>query len=313
MECRDVLDFAVARIAGELPADRETSLERHIADCAGCREEVAAVEDAWSRLGEDADLTVSPDFRRRTLAMLENRTSARKVVAFRPRRMRAILQAAAMLVAAAGGYLLARASGRTPATPRGPASGKTAAAASLPDLSRRPKLSNVAYRADEPGGKVGVSFDVSTRYSVEARPDDPQMSSLLAYLMSSASGSEGSRGRAIDLVSQHYGEGAAPSKEIVSVLTETLKRDGNPGVRKKAAETLGQLAPTPAIRDAFIQALRSESNPAIRMLAVDGLAKAAQTLKDPTTIETLREKATDQNENGYVRVKAASALRKVEL
>jgi hypothetical protein len=46
---------------------------------------------------------------------------------------------------------------------------------------------------------------------------------------------------------------------------------------------------------------------------VEGLAKAAITLRDPAAIETLREKASDDRETGYVRVKAARALQRVDL
>mgnify|MGYP003949760711 CR=1 FL=1 len=55
------------------------------------------------------------------------------------------------------------------------------------------------------------------------------------------------------------------------------------------------------------------ANPAIRILAVEGLAKAAKELKDPDTIQTLREKASDDKENGYVRNQAALALRDLQL
>jgi HEAT repeat protein len=84
-------------------------------------------------------------------------------------------------------------------------------------------------------------------------------------------------------------------------------------VRKKAAEALVKLPSTPEIRDAFVAALKSDTNPAIRILAVEGLGKAATSLKDPGTIETLREKASDQKENGYIRGQAAQALTKVNL
>ena len=42
-------------------------------------------------------------------------------------------------------------------------------------------------------------------------------------------------------------------------------------------------------------------------------ARAAPPLRDPLSIETLRLKAADQTEPGFVRVKAASALREISL
>ena len=74
-----------------------------------------------------------------------------------------------------------------------------------------------------------------------------------------------------------------------------------------------QLPPSPAIRDALALALKNDTNPAVRMIAVDGLAKAATGLRDPLSIETLRSKAADESEPGFVRVRAASALREIPL
>ena len=108
-------------------------------------------------------------------------------------------------------------------------------------------------------------------------------------------------------------EGAAVSPEIVNLLRRTLESDKNPGVRKKAAEALVQMPPTPEIRDALAHALKSDANPAIRILAVEGLAKSATVLKDQSTIETLRQKAGDDRENGYVRSQAALALKRLEI
>lgn len=314
MECRDVLEAATARCAGALSPDRETELERHLADCEACRREAAALESAWRRLGEDADAPLTPEFRRETLALIEAQTLRRKVVGLggRPGRS-AALRAAAMLAAAAAGFLLSRATVRTGAGPGQTPPAADAGAASLPDFSQRPRLANVAYQPRDASGRIGVTFDVTTHHTVVGRPDDKNVSALLAYLMSGAADCEGTRGEAIDLVSQHYGDGSAPSPQIVSVLTETLQRDKNPGVRKKAAEALVQLNPTPEIRDAFVATLKSDANPAIRMIAIEALAKAATTLKDPSTIETLRERASDSRENGYVRVKAASALKRLDL
>ena len=61
----------------------------------------------------------------------------------------------------------------------------------------------------------------------------------------------------------------------------------------------------------FLEALRSDKNPAVRLVAVDALAAAAQQAPDASTIESLREKAADPQENNFVRAKAASALKAI--
>jgi hypothetical protein len=319
MECDDVVTRAIERLADAGSARDDRALDEHLEGCAACRAEVEAAENAWVRLGSDPDATVDPDFRRKTLAMLEDETLRRRVVPLRSRKWMPALQAAAMLATGVGGYLLARA--RT-SPPPSSASVSTVpvdsrrvidAGRSIPDLSRQPKLANVAFQPADPAGRIGISFDVTTRYTVVGKPNEKGVSDLLAYMVSGSGSSEGARGKAIDLVSQHYTGETPVSPQIVATLSETLTQDKNPGVRKKAAEALAQLPPTAQIRDAFLVALKSDTNPAVRIVAVEALANAATNLRDPAAIETLREKANDDRETGYVRVKAARALQRINL
>ena len=338
MDCRHTLkvrELALARLAG-FPAEEEdmTFLAAHVASCAECRAEVDGMEAVWTRLGDDdaADLAPSAAFVARASAALAASESARagKVLPFRVRPAADNLLKAALLLLAGGlGFLVARGVDReaplagsaalpTPSLRGGEnvtlVSNRTvdASRAAL-DLSGKPRLTNVAYRAAEEPGRIAVSFDVTTRYTVVGRPEDKSVADLLVSLMSGAAETEGARGRALDFVSEATREGAAVSPEIVSLLRRTLETDRNPGVRKKAAEALAQMPPTPEIRDALAQALKSDANPAVRILAVEGLAKSATVLKDQTTIETLRQKAGDDRENGYVRSQAALALKRIEI
>lgn len=323
MDCREALEIAVARSTGE-PADgRAVAFDEHLSSCEACRREAVALDETWGRIAL-ADPEVTPVFRERTIGRMQEAIARRNVVPFRPRAFwKPALQAAALLVAGAGGFLLARASSPA-ARPFPGAHAAPASFAVLPerqldvsrvalDLSGKPRLLNVAFRPSEADGRLAISFDVTTRYNVTGRPEDPAVASLLAYVVNSQGATEGARGRAIDLVSSELGEKAGASPEIVDVLVKTLREDRNPGVRKKAAEALVQMPPAPAIRDALVAALKGDANPAVRMLAVEGLARAATTLRDPLSIETLRQKASDETEPGFVRVKAASALRTLPL
>jgi HEAT repeat protein len=191
------------------------------------------------------------------------------------------------------------------------AAAPTQAAAS----SRAPEgtLSNVTYHQSEPDGKVAVSFDVTSHRTVVGRPEEPAVANLLAFLVSQGTRTAGEKSQAIELVSSHYGTGDRPvSPEIVGALTGTLRHDENPGVRKKAADALAGFPLVPEIRAAFLDALAKDSNPAVRLVAVDALAAAAKQAPDSRTIQSLRERAFDPAENGFVRAKAASALKGVE-
>jgi hypothetical protein len=346
MDCRHALkvrELALDRLAGSRATEAdETFLASHLASCAPCRAEVDGMSAVWTRLGEDdgADLSPSPVFVARTtaaMAAIAARAGARAnnggnsgIVFFPARRAREnFLKAAAVLFAGGLGFLVARGTDRaasfsaatalpTPSSHAGEhvalVSNRTvdASRAAL-DLSGKPRLANVSYRAADGPGKIAVSFDVTTRYTVVGRPEDKGVADLLVSLMSGAAETEGAKGKVLDFVSATTREGAAISPEIVSLLRRTLETDKNPGVRKKAAEALAQMPPSPEIRDALARALKADTNPAVRILAVEGLAKAASVLKDQSTIETLRQKAGDDRENGYVRSQAALALKRIEI
>jgi hypothetical protein len=312
MECRELTALALDGKLDESPEAIREEVARHTAECAACRAELARLEETWSRLGEDPDAAVTPDFRRRTLALLEDEMLRGRIRTFEPLRRRRVarglLQAAAVLAVAAGGFWAGRGTGPAPkSTPSQPVS-------SLAKLESA-SLANVSYRPADPQGRIGVTFDVTSRETVVGRPDDPEMAKLVAFLVSRGAQTSGEKTRAIELVSSHYGTGsgdATASPDIVRALTGTLKKDQNPGVRKKAADALAGFKMTPEIRAAFLDALTNDHNPGVRLVAVDALARAAKESPDAKTIESLREKALDPAENGFVRAKAASALKGIE-
>jgi hypothetical protein len=346
MDCRHALkvrELALDRLAGSQATEAdETFLASHLASCAPCRAEVDGMSAVWTRLGEDdgADFSPSPAFVARTTSAMAavvagpgaraGNGNSGSIVPFPARHSREnLLKAAVVLLAGGLGFLVARGTERpvpfTAATALPAPSSRAgenvtlvsnrtldASRAAL-DLSGKPRLANVSYRASDETGKIAVSFDVTTRYTVVGKPEDQAVANLLVSLMSGAAGSEGAKGKALDLVSEGTRGGAPVSPEIVTLLRRTLETDKNPGVRKKAAEALAQMPPTSDTRDALAAALKNDSNPAVRILAVEGLAKAAAALKDASSIESLRQKAADDRENGYVRSQAALALSKIEI
>ena len=329
MDCRDVKTIALDRLAGEADEASRRELAAHLAGCESCRQEMGRLEDLWTVLGTDPDAAVTPEFRQRSLELIEEEMLRRRVREFRPRPHRigrVALQVAALLAAVAIGYLASSAV-RTSATPA-PASGSASrvavartpiasgvvpvAHAYVPDLGANPRFSNVSYRPADAEGRVGIEFDVTSRQTVVGRPEEPEVARLLAYLLSRNAETAGEKSRAIALVSEHYGASTAPaSPEIVAALSSTLRKDANPGVRKKAADALATFPMTPEIRTVFLSALASDKNPAVRLVAVDALAASAKQSPDAATIESLREKAVDPQENGFVRAKAASALKQI--
>ena len=307
MECSELTERVVDRLTGQLDEAARRGLDEHLAACAACRGEALQCERAWSELGQDPTPVLTPDFRARSLALLEDEMLRSRIRTFRPRKAwpRFAAEAAAVLIAAGGAFALAR-RGSVPAAP----ASKVASSESSPDriLRDNPRLANVSYKTGS-DGRLEVGFDLTARQTVTGRPEDPQMARLLAYLVAHNAENAGEKSRAIELVSEHYRSGSQAAPDIVAALTATLRKDPNPGVRKKAADALAAFASTPEIRAAFLEALQGDRNPAVRLTAIDALAASAKDAPDPRTIESLRERAQDPAENGFVRAKAASALR----
>ncbi len=326
MECRDVVELSVLRLAGEIAPEERGDLDRHLLLCPSCLAEFENLRTVWNRLRDDVAPLPTAAFEREALGRMREATLRRRPVRLGPSAWWiGARRVAALLVVGLGGFFVAKlfAPAGPAAFPRDVPAGLVVpvenrrvvdVSRAMADLSGNPRLANVTYQAPDAGGRIAVSFDVTTRYTVVGRPDQKGIEDVLAYVVAGGGATEGARGKALDLVSQNLASGtAAPSSEILSVLAKTLTSDRNPGVRKKAAEALAQLPPTPETRDAMIACLKTEGIPGIRMIAVEGLAKAAATLRDRTSIETLQEKANDERESGYVRVKAASALGRMAL
>ena len=313
MECRELAERAIDRLTGQISPQAEEELAGHLSGCAECAREFESVKGAWEFLGQDRDAEATSQFLERGRALIEEEMLRTRIREFRrkPRWIRPAAQAAAVLAAAGLGYLAAARKTPSPAAPSPTAA--AAAPSALPDYGSNPRLSNLSYGPVAETGKIGIGFDVTTRHMVEGAATDPEVAKLLAYIVSRNAETSGEKSRAIELVQQHYGaKDAAPSPDIVEALTRTLRHDANPGVRKKAADALAGMRMTPEIRTAFLDALRSDGNPAVRLVAIETLAAAAKESPDPRTIQSLREMAVDPSENGFVRARAASALKTME-
>ena len=312
MECSELTALVVGELTGDTTEEARQDLSRHLDSCAACRAEKDRVESAWRMLGEDRDAAPTPAFRHASLALIEDEMIRQRVRAFRPRPrwVLPLAYAAGLALAAAGGALVANRAARTPA----PASALASTQKGSPSpLESGARLANVSYTPADAQGRIGVSFDMESRRTIVGRPDDPEMAKLLAYLVSRSTQTSGEKSQAIEQVSNSYASKSVPaSPDVVRALTATLKRDPNPGVRKKAADALAAFPITPEIRTSFLEALSADRNPAVRLVAVEVLAASAKESPDPRTIESLREKAFDPAENGFVRARAASALKGME-
>ncbi|HEY0372120.1 MAG TPA: HEAT repeat domain-containing protein [Thermoanaerobaculia bacterium] len=320
-----------------LDAARRELTHQHIESCALCSDAWHAYNETWATLGDLPEVAVPA---RVKSAFLERVGLApvtelpKNVVPF-PRRtaFKWIAQAAAIVVLIGGGYFAgdrnadriaptaATINGVTPNTseirtvstrPMSLSETRVLDADALsPVIEGRPDISHVQFIDDDPAdAEIAVSFDVTSRWTVNGNPRDKSMVRLLSYMLENEAAMT-PRSSTLEWVRQTYSDPQYADPEISNALAKVLRNDTHEGVRIRAVDTLTTLpASGSQARDALIEALKSDPNPAVRIKAVEALANMARNGEhlDPAMVDTLRQKASQNDENLYVRVKAAEAL-----
>lgn len=317
------------------PVQRELT-HQHIENCASCAAEWGAVKEAWEVMGDLPEVEVPAQIRENFLAAIGVPAEPRSnVVPFHRRpAFKWVAQAAAVALLVGGGYFAghwnAPAVQTTPATIDSISMAQPVAARSLaiaetrvvdagsidPEIEGRPQIANVQFVDGDPSdNRIGVAFDITSRWTVSGSPKDKSMIRLLSYMLENET-AIAPRSHALEYVRRTYSDPTHADPEIANALAKILRSDSHEGVRIRAVETLTTLPPAVAAdtRHALIDALKSDPNPAVRIKAVEALANLARSgaLLDPTMVETLRDKAAQSDENLYVRVKAAEALSSIK-
>jgi hypothetical protein len=317
-------------------ADREAA-HQHIERCAVCAADWSAAGSVWGQLGNLPELPVPGHLRESFLAEVRRATPHRReparILAFVPPALpRWIVQAAAAALL----VTLAFFAGRNTSVPRmleSPATVQSVEAVPFslaeravlpasqvnPEIQGRPSIQNVRFQQTGlDGSRVAVSFDITSQVTITGNPDDKTLVNLLSYVLQNRDYPTHSRSNAIQWVGETYAGQGTTDPEIVKALANVLRNDSHEGVRIKAVEALKSLPPSlaPECRAALVEALKNDPNPAVRIKAVEALANLAaidaQSIDLPT-LDVLREKAGQEDENLYVRVKAAEALSEIKL
>lgn len=319
VDCHAMRESMPLLLTESLDHSRRELTHQHIESCAACTAEWNAYKESWSLLGELPEVEVPSRVRERFLAALATRTN---VIPIRRRSwLKWLAQAAAVVILVAGAYYeghrtapIRLAETRATVQPFSIAETRSLAASAIsPNIEGRPNIQNVQFTdADASDNKIGLSFDVTSRFTVTGSPTDKSMVRLLSYVLENDNSSMSpSRSRTIEWVKQTYSDPQNAEPEIASALAKVLRSDSHEGVRLSAVETLKTLPGGSAqTRLALIDALKSDPNPAVRIKAVEALANMARSSgqMDPAMLDTLRAKAAQEDENMYVRVKAAEAL-----
>ena len=326
-ECRALSDWLPDLLMDTVPDGERESAFRHAEGCAACRDDWDAYRLTWDRMGVVEDREVPPSLRSSFVSEIRRiRKEKEKIVRF-PQRFRfaALAQAAAIILAIGAGWLVGNSNSGVSVSPT-PATidhvqsigndGRLVMPISRVSqvLDQSPDIRNVRLETGDDG--MMVMFDLNSEVVVQGDMQDPQFSKILSHVLQRAESPTYERTRMIDLVRDAYATSPA-DPEIAVALARVLTSDAHEGVRLKAVDALRTMSAqgAPEVKAALVGVLKNDPNPAIRMKAIDALANlvTAETNLDSSTLETLREKAVQDDENMYVRVKAAEALRQMNL
>ncbi|HYC92248.1 MAG TPA: HEAT repeat domain-containing protein [Thermoanaerobaculia bacterium] len=334
-DCSAVNESMPLLLTESLDAARREAAHQHIESCAVCGEEWSAYRETWAAMSDLPEVEVPARVKAKFLerAGLTAELPKNVVPFHRKPAFKWVAQAAAVALLAGGGYfagakrvdttvtptpaLVERA--RTNYVPVSLAETRVMDAETLsPEIQGRPNISNLQFiDADATDQEIAVSFDVTSRWTVNGNPRDKSMVRLLSYVLENEAATNTPRTDTLEWVRQTYSDPAYADPEIARSLAKVLRNDDqHEGVRIRAIETLTTLPPSVAsqTRDALIEALKSDPNPAVRIKAVEALANMTRTgtALDPSMVDTLRQKANQDDENLYVRVKAAEALSNIK-
>jgi len=335
-ECSALIEMMPLLLTESLdPAQRERT-HQHIEACAECAAEWNAYRETW-RVMEDLPVVEVPArVRDRFLAaagIAAQQPAQSNVVPFvRRPAFKWIAQAAAVAVLVGGGWFAgrgtapsftpsdARIDSVSPIKPLSIAETRVVDANAIsPEIEGRPDIANVQCSdCDASDNEISLQFDITSRWTVTGNPKEKSMVRLVSYMIENEAAIT-PRSSTLEMVRQAYSNPASANPEIASALAKVLRNDEHEGVRIRAVDTLTNLPPNLTLatasptRDALIEALKSDPNPAVRLKAVEALATLAQSGGlDAQAVDTLRQKATQRDENLYVRMKAAEALRSIK-
>jgi len=165
-------------------------------------------------------------------------------------------------------------------------------------------ISNVDMIQYNPNtGEVTVRYKIVNDVALQGGIDNPEIRRVLVHAIRG----ENHPGQRLTAV-KASSVGQIADAELEDALIYAMENDEVDGVRLRAAKVLKSLPISQDIKRAFIRVLLKEPNSAIRIEALDALDKVVE---QDDVFPILRDASRD-DENEFVRLKAAKALERIE-
>jgi anti-sigma factor RsiW len=328
MKCELAHERIVTGAYGELPDDQAHELDRHLAECAGCRQEreqllamkvladaLPVVEPgpnlvARSRLRLDEALDALPAMHlyERVVQRLMNSVAGLQAAPLAA----CLLLVAGLGAGGLGGFEFAQnraahAAATTPAlaTAKVPAPAQATAAA-------QPEIANVASISGivrQPGTEmVEVSYNQLVPRKINGSLDDPEIRQLL-MLATENSSSAGVRDDSVGLLAAECRAGhSCQGAGIRDALMVALRYDRNAAVREKALEGLEPyVSQDVRVRNAVLEALLNDSDPRIRTESINLL----EPVEADTSVRQVLYSVSTSDDNPQIRNTSRQVLSRV--
>ena len=304
MKCELAHERIVTGAYGELPDDQAHELDRHLAECAGCRQE----REQLLAMKVLADALPAMHWYERVVQRLMNSVAGLQAAPLAA----CLLLVAGLGAGGLGGFEFAQnraahAAATTPAlaTAKVPAPAQATAAA-------QPEIANVASISGivrQPGTEmVEVSYNQLVPRKINGSLDDPEIRQLL-MLATENSSSAGVRDDSVGLLAAECRAGhSCQGAGIRDALMVALRYDRNAAVREKALEGLEPyVSQDVRVRNAVLEALLNDSDPRIRTESINLL----EPVEADTSVRQVLYSVSTSDDNPQIRNTSRQVLSRV--
>jgi len=316
MDCKQSEEYLTLDLYGELPPEQRALYQAHLAGCGHCqaaREELLRLHEA---LAKRPRLEPSPDFlvecRQALGEALERERLGwggliREGLGFLrlpPQRLAPRFAFALTLIIfgfGLGWTLRPRAARVVPSAPG------SVASSSLGDADfENMRINDISRVAPDPQtGDVRITMDAQRRVTLEGSLDDARIQQLLVAAVKSYDNA-GIRRDTLDAL-----RARTKSPVIRAALLYTMEHDPNVGNRLAALDTVRGMEGGDDMRQSLIQVLEHDKNMGVRVDAADVLVDQVEKEGRNEAVMSALGRLATTDSNRYVRMKCASAVRKL--
>jgi hypothetical protein len=316
MTCKEFEQYLTLDLYGELPPEQRAGYEAHLAGCVNCQAGRREVRGLHEVLAQRPRIEPSPDFlvecRQALVEALDRERLGwhgllREWLSFLqlpPQHVAPRLAFALSLIVLGFGLGWTLRPRAVRVVPAAPANVTTAGLADADFENMR--INDISRVAPDPKtGDVRITMDAQRRVTLEGSLDDPHIQQLLVYAVKSYDNA-GIRRDTLDAL-----RARPKNPNVRAALLYTMQHDPNVGNRLAALDAVRGMEGGDDLHQSLIQVLEHDRNMGVRVESADLLVDQVEKEgRDEAILRALARLATSDS-NRYVRLKCASALRKL--